>query len=405
MKVKIDDIKIRNRYRKELGDVEDLKDSMTTLGLLQPVVLTTDNQLIAGCRRIEAAKQLGWKTIEAVKTDNLTETIDLLRAEHDENVCRKPFLNSEETRLYQVIRQIEQKKAGEREKTKRKQGQETFPDPGTKGQTRDLAAKPFGKSGKTMDAQLKILNTGDHDLIDLMDKHGAHSALKVIQAREREEAKRQQYETLPTKAHITQADCLDWLPLQKPCDLLLTDPPYSTDVKDLPAFVRQWLPMALDKIKPSGRGYIFCGAYPDELATYLSQPVPDHLTLAQVLVWQYRNTMGPQPTNTYFLNWQAILYFIGKDAPPLTAPNLIEQCAVQDVGAPRPNHHQWEKPMELAERFVRHSTKEGDTILDPFSCTGTFLLAGAKLGRHAFGCELSAENMALAVGRGCHVQD
>jgi site-specific DNA-methyltransferase (adenine-specific) len=57
--------------------------------------------------------------------------------------------------------------------------------------------------------------------------------------------------------------------------------------------------------------------------------------------------------------------------------------------------------MELAERFIRHSTKEGDTVIDPFACTGTFLLAAAKLGRLAKGCDISQENIEIAIQRGC----
>lgn len=45
-------------------------------------------------------------------------------------------------------------------------------------------------------------------------------------------------------------------------DLLLTDPPYSTDVEDIEAFAAERLPLALAKVKPTGRAYICIGAYP-----------------------------------------------------------------------------------------------------------------------------------------------
>jgi hypothetical protein len=48
--------------------------------------------------------------------------------------------------------------------------------------------------------------------------------------------------------------------------------------------------------------------------------------------------------------------------------------------------------MEIAERFISHSTKAGDMVYDPFACTGTFLLAATKLGRKAFGFEINKEN-------------
>lgn len=78
---------------------------------------------------------------------------------------------------------------------------------------------------------------------------------------------------------------------------------------------------------------------------------------------------------------------------------------MQEVNAPDgwlgDRYHTWQKPMELDERFVRHSTKPGITIYDSFACTGTFLLAAVKPGRKAYGYELSEENAQIAFDRGC----
>jgi site-specific DNA-methyltransferase (adenine-specific) len=57
--------------------------------------------------------------------------------------------------------------------------------------------------------------------------------------------------------------------------------------------------------------------------------------------------------------------------------------------------------MEIAERFIRHSTKQGMTVFDPFACTGTFLLAAAKLGRKSYGFEINHEHAQIAFERGC----
>jgi Fe-S-cluster containining protein len=56
-------IKVGNRHRKLLGDLEPLAESLETVGLLHPVVVDAKNRLIAGQRRLEAAKLLGWKTV------------------------------------------------------------------------------------------------------------------------------------------------------------------------------------------------------------------------------------------------------------------------------------------------------------------------------------------------------
>jgi len=192
-------------------------------------------------------------------------------------------------------------------------------------------------------------------------------------------------------------------------ELLLTDPPYSTDVDDVDSFAREWVPAAISKVKPTGRAYIFTGAYPAELAAYLGVMLSqDRLALANVLVWTYRNTLGPKPKAAYKLNWQAIFHLVGPDAPGLECPRMVEQFSVQDVNAPDGRlgnrYHAWQKPDELAERLVRHSTRPGDSVIDPFAGTGTFLLAAARLGRSASGCEIDPGMIEIAVERGCLVE-
>jgi hypothetical protein len=59
---RIDEIKIGTRFRRDLGDVSSLAESVAEIGLLQPIVVSPDGQLVAGARRIEAFKQLGRTT-------------------------------------------------------------------------------------------------------------------------------------------------------------------------------------------------------------------------------------------------------------------------------------------------------------------------------------------------------
>lgn len=195
-------------------------------------------------------------------------------------------------------------------------------------------------------------------------------------------------------------DAVEWLQAQQPASLLLTDPPYMTDVPDIAAFAQSWLPLALSKVKPTGRAFICVGAYPEELAAYFSVAMPK-----QVLVWTYRNTLGPSPKMGYKQNWQAILYYEMPDAPPIDCPVMVEQFSVQDINAPDgrlgDRYHAWQKPMEIADRFIRHSTNPGDTVLDPFCCTGTFLLAASALGRIGRGCDIDKDALKIAVKRGC----
>jgi hypothetical protein len=214
-----------------------------------------------------------------------------------------------------------------------------------------------------------------------------------------------QVQATPSKPHIVHASWEQWLASQPPCDLLITDPPYSTDVEDIEAFAQAWLPLALSKVKSTGRAYVCIGAYPQEIRAYLN--VQACLPIQQILVWEYKNTMGPSPKRTYKQNWQAILYFYGPDAPPLDCPLLTEQFSVQEINAPDGRlgnrFDTWQKPDALAEQLIRHSTRPGDRVYDIFCGTGTFLLAAQRLGRLGLGCDISEVMLAKAEKRGCAI--
>ena len=59
----IESIVLGRSYRRELGDLTDLTTSIQTLGLLCPIVVTVDNVLISGRRRLEVMRQLGHTTV------------------------------------------------------------------------------------------------------------------------------------------------------------------------------------------------------------------------------------------------------------------------------------------------------------------------------------------------------
>ena len=62
--MQINKIKINKRFRKDLGELESLKKSIQEIGLLQPIVVDEQNNLIAGYRRLSAFKELGKKEID-----------------------------------------------------------------------------------------------------------------------------------------------------------------------------------------------------------------------------------------------------------------------------------------------------------------------------------------------------
>ena len=105
MLIAIKDIKIKKRVRKDLGDLENLKDSLRTYGLLNPITLNSRYELIAGERRLTAAMQLGGTNIQANIIDNLTE-VEQLEMEIEENNQRKEFTDQELLQGYMRLERL-----------------------------------------------------------------------------------------------------------------------------------------------------------------------------------------------------------------------------------------------------------------------------------------------------------
>lgn len=61
----IGSIKIKPRFRKDMGDLDGLAAGIRAVGLLQPILVSRDGVLLAGERRLRACKLLGWSTIPA----------------------------------------------------------------------------------------------------------------------------------------------------------------------------------------------------------------------------------------------------------------------------------------------------------------------------------------------------
>ncbi len=209
----------------------------------------------------------------------------------------------------------------------------------------------------------------------------------------------------PQIKHTTAVDFLNAIE-GKTQDLLITDPPYSTDIEDIDSFIMTWLPMALSKVKDTGRAFIFIGAYPKEIYAYLNLLLQqDRFIVDNPLIWTYRNTLGQTPKDKYNLNYQMIIHLYTKDSPKLDTTITGEMFSVQNINAPDGRQgnrfYKWQKPIELASRLINHATKSQDTIFDPFAGSGTFLIAGKKLNRNVSGCEIDDDVIKIAEGLGC----
>lgn len=86
--------------------VQQLANSIDKLGLLNPIIITSGNRLIAGLHRLEACQSLGWVEIPAIVIDydKLSEELVTI----DENLIRKQLNALEEAELLSKRKKIYQ---------------------------------------------------------------------------------------------------------------------------------------------------------------------------------------------------------------------------------------------------------------------------------------------------------
>src|ERR1700686_5445030 len=101
----IDQIQVGFRYRKDLGDLRTLYQSIGDVGLLHPVVVTPEGRLIAGQRRLEACRWLNWTEVPVTVVD----LYQAARGEAHENFVRKDLLPSEIVALKRAIEPLERR--------------------------------------------------------------------------------------------------------------------------------------------------------------------------------------------------------------------------------------------------------------------------------------------------------
>jgi len=214
--VKIADLKIsKNRQRAEVKDLDRLADSINEFGILEPIIIDSDGNLIAGFRRTSAAMLLGWDTVPAIRKDDLSE-LDKKRIELEENIQRQQLTWAEEAK---AIAEID---------TLRMEIDPTW----SKGQT----AEVVGKSQRSVYNAIELAKAMETnpDLAESKTLVGALQRLnkeKQIKAREaRLMASKLSGATLNAKINVGDAlDLIKKLP-DESVDTIITNPPFGINL-------------------------------------------------------------------------------------------------------------------------------------------------------------------------------
>ena len=105
--IKLDQIKLKSPYLRTNTDIESLIKSIKTIGLIHPLTVNANNELLAGARRYQALKELGFTEVPVVMSDRGELEQELISV--DENLVRKPLSKLEVEQCLNRGREIYEK--------------------------------------------------------------------------------------------------------------------------------------------------------------------------------------------------------------------------------------------------------------------------------------------------------
>jgi DNA modification methylase len=228
---------------------------------------------------------------------------------------------------------------------------------------------------------------------------------------------------------IKQGDALELFKSVKDnsIDLIVADPPYnlnkdygnnsdSRSFDEYIKFTENWTKEAKRVLKPTGTIYVFMGF---RFISYMYQILEkkQNLNFNNWICWFYTQGIGKK--KGFSPRHDDILMFTKTDKFTFNIDDIrVPQKFYRSVNNMRGanpgdvwefshihycqenrQNHPTQKPEGLIERMVLASSNEGDSVLDPFSGSGTTLRVCQQLNRRCIGFELNPEYVEMTQER------
>jgi ParB family transcriptional regulator, chromosome partitioning protein len=403
----IAEVKVDNRIRKDMGNIDELADSIRTVGLIQPIVLTRNNDLIAGERRLRALRKLGVgdlvHEVHFVFNDELDD-LKLKAMEIEENVKRKELSWQEQVlakkKLLETLIQIHGPSST---------GRPTHSDiigATTPGFGVNKLASLLNESNATTsrDLELAHLITSVPHLAKAETKEAARRqaqlglsvATSLIQTAKNPPKSDKKWELYEGDFNATAPNLAS-----DSVDLVLVDPPYGEDTQALGPNSKQLLatPFSDGRAETvqllhslAGVAYrvlrndrfagIFFGfkLYSDVITAFRLAGFDVDYT---PLIWVKNTVINTSPYTRYGRSYEPIL-ICRKGEPKLARPSQRDVIQVQTVitrGTQEQKFYHAQKPVELMEKLVYDLSLPQSTVVDFCAGSGSTGVAALRAGR------------------------
>lgn len=405
--IPLGDIHWDKRYREEMGEIEELAESIKEKGLLQPITVSTELLLLAGHRRVLAARKVGLDRVPAL-IRRVDGELDMREIELMENVFRKNFTWHEEAALIQEIDRLY------RDKYK------GAPDPWNQRRTAQLLAKSLASVSRAIQLaeysaampELREVKTAD-EAFKLVKKFEEEAVITELRKRQEVQSEKRGLDDVirVAKANYRIGDVFEGLAQLRDntlIDVIECDPPYGISLKEQKRSKDSVTSTVHTYDEITGTEYPgFLGALTKELYRVAGKNCwllfwfgPTWHTevkrALEVAGWEVDDipaiwikptgqTMSPE----LYLARAYEPFFICRKGNPVLMKRGRSNVFQYSPTPSQDKYHTTERPLPLMEEILTTFGVDLQTVLIPFLGSGVTLRAVYKLGMKGFGWEVS----------------
>lgn len=417
-KVKTKDISLGDRAREDYGDLQELASSLKKHGQFHPIIITPDNQLIAGGRRLCAAMLNGWDYIEVKYYEDLSE-LEKAEIELDENLIRKDLDWKEVVTLKKRIDSVKKAIAAET------------------GETWNVekTAESIGETPRNTWMDIELANDMDvfPELRECKNKNEARTKARRLKSA----SHRKKLAALAPTKEITassflgihkgdSASILRVIP-DNSVDLILADPPFAIDFDDkerndlyvttygdlkdtsdlLTKVVEPVIRECARVLKGGAHMFLFFGIQHYQKCYDILNNTGIVRIAPCPLLWVKKSGENYLPYNRFTVNYEALFYcYKYKDSKEEKNVYHVHRefakahnSTFEHQAKSRSKEHPAQKPLSLYKELISIVDYNGeeDIILDPFLGSGISGIATRQMGKKFIGIESVSDwyNLAL----------